>query len=540
MSNQYIDKISLKINIAQLNKIISSLLSNNTIVTQKFIWNANKLFSKFVSNLNDYEKELRVFVIVEISKFRLRNPEIRDIDNILTYMTFDGKYQNDVYNAINQILADPPLIESEFYEIESFVSDNLIYAFIGNKIDVVNKFIIDYKGDNYDNLNEFVSQLEDVVDDLQLKIKRSKAGGRDAKNDITSDKFSLMNAVSDLIEKKKNPRNKIKTGIKTLNTMLNGGFEAGRVYLAASVAKGGKSLFLLTIGALGAIKYNKHIKAKNPNMKPVVLYLTQENSISETIERVWSYMEGSECDLSVLNPEEVSTEIDKEFFKSEDPQALGLEIKYRSDHSINTMDLNGIIDELAIQGKEVVFLVQDYCKRIKSTRPEKELRMELGAIADEFCVIAKERDIPILTATQLNRDAFKIFQEMGETAIQKQMDINKRLGSHNIGESIDLIQNVDYAFIVARSEQTKQLSEDVFKKEFYLHVKLLANRGKDVPIDNFIHPFETENNFRIVEDIYDAKSSSITDFKSFAEHTYQNQEVQRQVPGPKSNERRFL
>jgi len=48
------------------------------------------------------------------------------------------------------------------------------------------------------------------------------------------------------------------------------------------------------------------------------------------------------------------------------------------------------------------FLVQDYIKRIRSTVNHKEPRFELSIISDEFATIAKEREIPILTAMQLS------------------------------------------------------------------------------------------------------------------------------------------
>ena len=52
--------------------------------------------------------------------------------------------------------------------------------------------------------------------------------------------------------------------------------------------------------------------------------------------------------------------------------------------------------------QNICFLAQDYVKRIRSTVNHKELRFELSIITDEFASIAKEREIPILTAMQLN------------------------------------------------------------------------------------------------------------------------------------------
>ena len=93
---------------------------------------------------------------------------------------------------------------------------------------------------------------------------------------------------------------------------------------------------------------------------------------------------------------------------------MNREISYlasQSKHFVNVTFLNqGLHDTpdklrelVEKEGKECVFLVQDYIKRIRSTVNHKELRFELSIISDEFKTIAKDREIPILTAMQLNR-----------------------------------------------------------------------------------------------------------------------------------------
>jgi replicative DNA helicase len=160
--------------------------------------------------------------------------------------------------------------------------------------------------------------------------------------------------------------------------------------------------FLLN-SALWAIKYNKFV-SKNPKLKPVVVYLTMENSIDETIKRIWSHAFGNNSEMSQYEPAQAARMLEEQrIFTPNKPDLPELVIWHRSTKSINTADMNSMLDDLEKDGKECVFLVQDYVKRIRSTVNHKELRFELSIVSDEFSSIAKEREIPILTAMQMNR-----------------------------------------------------------------------------------------------------------------------------------------
>ena len=162
--------------------------------------------------------------------------------------------------------------------------------------------------------------------------------------------------------------------------------------------------------ALWALKYND-FKTKNPNLKPVVVYLTMENTIDETIKRIWSHCFGNDSEISAYEPAVAARMLEEQkIFTPNKPDLPELVIMHRSTKSINTADMSTLMDDLEKEGKECVFLVQDYIKRIRSTVNHKELRFELSIISDEFKTIAKDREIPILTAMQLNREAFREFE----------------------------------------------------------------------------------------------------------------------------------
>jgi hypothetical protein len=85
-------------------------------------------------------------------------------------------------------------------------------------------------------------------------------------------------------------------------------------------------------------------------------------------------------------------------------------------------------------------------------------------------------------------------------------DLGKLLGASQIGESLLMIENADYVYIVSR-EFLKSTGE------LFLTFKQIASRGKDAKNESgtpryyFVHPFE--NTMRLREDEGTAKSLSM-------------------------------
>lgn len=264
------------------------------------------------------------------------------------------------------------------------------------------------------------------------------------------------------------------------------------------------------LNALCMAKKFNTIATKDPKKKPVIVYLTMENSIEETITRMWNYCYGDESNIAEYEPADAMNMFEKaKMFTPNDPNSPEIVIWYRSDRSINTNDLIGLLDDLEKDGKECVFLILDYLKRIRSTVPNKELRFELGQITNELAAMAKERDIPILTAMQLNREAFKALEEAD--GFDKKVAASDRLGASNIGESIDIVQNADYAFIVNRMESIiRNDNGDITDVDRFFFVKLIACRAKQPKVTSFTHRFVRGNGMRLLDDINSHIPQSVT------------------------------
>jgi len=403
MAQIFTDKIRMKFNFAQLERIIIAMLGNSH--NKVFAGNVLRLFNMFKeeSYKNDFESEIRVYIIKKIATAIIEK-DLTNRDAILAFLDFSGKYENDAIDVMNNVvkeLIDYDLDDSELKELDKKITQQLKFSVLGNDSRDIADLLMDLENENYEDFDDFINTFEGSLSSLAKNLKSAKESIKDSKQDISLASDQFVNVLAAMIEEDRNPSTKIKTGIQYINEAFNGGFEKSRVYLALGLAGGWKSGFLLN-SALWSVKHNK-FSTRNPKLKPVVVYLTMENSRNETIKRMWSHYFGNDSEMSAYEPADAARMLEEQkIFTPNRPDLPELIIWHRSTKSINTADMNSMLDDLEKEGKECVFLVQDYIKRIRSTVNHKELRFELSIISDEFATIAKEREIPILTAMQLS------------------------------------------------------------------------------------------------------------------------------------------
>jgi len=112
-----------------------------------------------------------------------------------------------------------------------------------------------------------------------------------------------------------------------------------------------------------------------------------------------------------------------------------------------------------------------------------------------------------LTEHKWNRSAFRDYE--ASNTMEGQIAAVDKMGASNVGESIDLIQNVDYAFILGKTQhsQTNEFGELEYSDRF-LVFKLVKVRGKQPKITSFKHRFKDGNDMALIEDINKNQSLS--------------------------------
>ena len=266
-------------------------------------------------------------------------------------------------------------------------------------------------------------------------------------------------------------------------------------------------------------KHHNKIEPDEFGRIPTVLFVTQENSIRETLERVWSHYNCDADDFKSHSNQEVLEILNKKGFN----QGVNIAFKYRKSKSIDTTDVDAMIDELEEEGKYVVCVIHDYIKRINSSMRYPDMYTELGQVCDDFCNIAKNRNICVISASQFNREALKKLEEAAKKFLS---DPLKNIGTSDIGESVKILDNSD--IIIALHKKPNGETGDIM-----IAYNLLKYRGKMNPdqITYFAHPFVKGNGMALVTDINSVESKSVKEMGNGLENSTASSIRERRAGG---------
>lgn len=500
--------INIRITLSYENMFVRYMFEENeNLVSKRNKKNLEKLLDliNYEVVYNQEPTELYYFKTLKIICNFINKRHINDPQIIFDFL-IDEVPENEIPEKIKIDIFEN--LNSEEYDtydsnklnfITEYIESKLNYIEIYKKIEPLQNSITNLKSDIGKSTIECINDLDYIISDLFHNMKKNKTD-----NNINSTEFDSNNIenaeeiLDQTLNEFKNPKNKLLTPWQNFNNMIGGGLEKGRCYLLCGLPKQFKSGTLLNI-ALGVCRFNKGYKLKDPTKKPVVYYFTQENTVKETLQRLLAY-----CGINQLDNLSGSDALKliNDFIMRD--TGIGFKFKYKPNKSVNTSYLYELVDKAAEEGDEVILMIQDYTKRIRSMVNYPDLRIELGEVVNDFTVFAKEYDIPIISAAQLNREAFRIMEMMNEKNIH---DIGKKLNASHIGESALLLENTDVGIII--NKETLKITDygtgETLNEENYLSFKLIAYRGERKPNEKvkeyFAQPFVPDNGFRILEDL---------------------------------------
>lgn len=512
----YADKIvvNISLNIEILDQFIQYVFidpESNPYINRKSLSNLNELLN--IIDKREYESDeaiiARIVFLQRVLKLELK-------DNIFTFemllsKSLDGSHNEEIQNTIVPFLRSddvPPLTINEIKYINKYVEERLKYSYLYLLKDKFELAFQDLTLNNFESIADINETFERLTSELVNNIRKSKLTD-DEEADIDFSDDGSWDAITEISKKLKKPTNFLKTGIINLNKMLRGGFESGRVYIFMGITGGFKSGILLN-AFYWMKEYNKEFKPKDPNKIPTVLYLTQENSKAETIERLWN-IACSDKDIREFSNKKIVKKF-KEAVEVQETSPINLVIKYLPNKAISTDDLYNIFDDYNDRGREIICVIHDYTKRIRPSRETGELRLDLANVIDEETVFAKEKNIPFITAAQLNRKAMEVIEEALQKGKNNAID---KLGASNVGESWGILENADWVGLINMEEVSDQSKPDIPPKK-YLTIKQLKMRGKKPSsIKSFVHPFYEENGMKLFDDEKIGRSMSLSSLESY-------------------------
>lgn len=476
-------KVKMNFDINILDLMCAYLVSENANIKNSHLINMRNLFETLDLSVyeNDIEKMKRVRFIRKGLEARLlenlRNPSL-----ILAYINggiVDGDLDLESFIELST---------SELTYINETISGALRCTFIENDMDRILDIVTRYKAQDYRYRDAIIKEYEEFIKESNNKFRRVKA---DTLNNtvFTLEREKFENIISDIHDKLSSPSRGLKCGMQGLNEMLGGWFEATRFYLMVGLAGCGKSMVLLNL-ALQIKNANKGYRPKDLTKIPTILLLTQENDVDETVDRICSILTGSK--MSNFTKEDILNILkNKGELTLSGDNNINIHIIYKPNKAIDTGDLYTIVEDLEDDGYEVILLIQDHIKRIRSVFRNQELRLELGDIVNEIKVFAQLKQIPVISVSHLNRDASKTIDDGVRS---NKADLTRLLGRSNVGESMLMIDNADWAAII----------NDEYDHEGnkYMAFKNIKMRYAGLSRDCIYQPFENGNSIKLIEDLY--------------------------------------
>jgi replicative DNA helicase len=514
--NSKVGKIVTKLSLSTIINLSMYALIDGEYCSSSNLMNLKKFLDSIdIQNSFDEEEEfvtIQYFNLLKTIVDTRLKLEINDINELYDYVTDNIDSEKIPENTVQSIF--------EKYETEDittkkirywnqFIQDKLDYMSIYQDIGELEEIVEAFKYSEPKETSRIIPQAKILLADLNRKFNNNIMNLESTSNSFNPlNEVSAMNVITNSVDSILNPGNMISTGFRMLDDMMGGGMQESRVYLLLGQSKGFKSGTMLNIVMNVATKYVDY-KLKDTTKIPAVLYFTMENSMNETFERIYNWLgyefnfpfeteinkagkKIKKYNLTRENIREIYQFIMKETYER---TGIALRIEFKEHFSCDTGILDKFYDDYnTIDNQEIIFIAMDYIKRIRSQKVFKteDRRGELGEIVNEFCNFAKSHHIPILTASQMNRQAM-VAAENAKSKNKK--DISRNMGGSMVGESNLILENADMSIITDREE-------DVEENKTYQTFNLIMSRTKTY-CDYFAQPYDLNpkyKSFRIADD----------------------------------------
>lgn len=465
---------------------------------------------------NDDEKRKRVRFIIKALEARIEK-RLQDRAAILVDIGGGLEYELNFFDAEHM-----DLVKDELDWVNNLVSETLQYAFLYQKMPQLQDLITRFNSSSYATRGTIAQEIELTINELKNGYRKSRVD-----NNLLNSTFSLRsgtfeNIVTDTYDTITSPSRRLICGMSAMNEMVGGGFESGRTYCFLGNGGAGKSITLLNL-AIQIKKYNVNYQLQDPSKVPCVVLLTMENTIVETITRMFD-MTTNSMGMS-MGDYTIDQVIDK--LRNEGKLVLNASspidiiIKYAPNRSVDTSYLYTLCDDLEDEGYEVICMILDHMKRIRSINRNPDLRLELGDIVNELKVFAADRDIPLITATHLNREAQKITDENNNRT--NRVDYVSKFGKSTVGESMLIIDNLDCSINIGKDYDEEGMC--------WMGFGLGKMRDK-TRRTYFVQPFADGGEIRLVEDV--------GGIPQFRESLHRNPNIMQRNPSIRMNSSNML
>ena len=318
---------------------------------------------------------------------------------------------------------------------------------------------------NYDELDKVLTSIKDgsfdsidnLVEDYEATIKSLYSNMMESNRALTIQAAASLDLVNDdythvvsMIKQKYDKSNSTPSGFTMFDRdILNGGYEPSRLYVYGGGSGAGKSTILnntIYKSAMMQLPTNTRFPSDR-DVNRVYVYVTLENTIEESLMRTYMPMyEKTTVQMLQEIGGDMPVDIRAKIAEKLQPVGATIVMKYFPAMSVSPVDLMGVLDEVAdVYGKDAIAgLYVDYIDLLKTDTRYDMYRLELGHITLSLKTLAVQYNIPVITASQLGRSAYRV------------TDSNE-LGVDQMSESIKKVEHADFVMLLAKDPVTDGL-----------------------------------------------------------------------------------
>lgn len=348
-------------------------------------------------------------------------------------------------------VAKDELPEDDLEYITNSLDQNLKFSYILDVKDNLIELTNDIETSSYTDFPNLLHQYRDLVTSI-MNFFRSTDSSSMTNEIVHTGDPTFLDILYDTYEAIRNPASALQTGWQALNSALGprGGFQNKNLYCLHANTNSFKSAMLLHISRM-IKEYNASRvidEFKRTGKIPTVLHISMENDNDEDNERLYKTVVKKDLG-KCTSREELNQSWEHNFgnSNSEEENPIDISFLHVDARSLSVDEIDVIIENLEEEGYRVIACVVDYLGLIKPRMEDmgKDNRLQLKNIADDLLSLAKNRDIPVITAHQINRSGGAVL-----TNLKNQGGVNaiSQMTNEFIGESYGIEQAVSWSAFI--------------------------------------------------------------------------------------------
>ena len=437
--------------------MIIKVLSSDITVNRRSLANIKRFLTIIDRDYYCRSENIEAMLLVcdLLVSIRTKNPHGVSLES-LTYKVenllvepYDKVRDQLIIPQIN--VAKDELPEDDLEYITNSLDQNLKFSYILDVKDNLIELTNDIETSSYTDFPNLLHQYRDLVTDIMNFFRKTDSSSMTNEIVHTGDP-TFLDILYDTYEAIRNPASALQTGWQALNSALGprGGFQNKNLYCLHANTNSFKSAMLLHISRM-IKEYNASRvidEFKRTGKIPTILHISMENDNDEDNERLYKTVVKKDLG-KCTSREELNQSWEHNFgnTNSEEENPIDISFLHVDARSLSVDEIDIIIENLEEEGYRVIACVVDYLGLIKPRLEDmgKDNRLQLKNIADDLLSLAKNRDIPVITAHQINRSGGAVL-----TNLKNQGGVNaiSQMTNEFIGESYGIEQAVSWSAFI--------------------------------------------------------------------------------------------